>query len=388
MSRFHIYREEALRLIHNYHCGEPFSTYIKKELALDRRKGSRDRKIITDICYRFFRIGHLLPDITLEDRLDQALFLTGADERLIYREEWEGLYDATINEKLNLLGVDLSVSSLFPFGSLLSEGINLPLFQKSFFNQPRVFIRIRPGFEKFVLDRLRSEEIQYSMLDDHCLSVSPTIKLETYFNLNKEVVVQDASSQKVVPCILSVLKETDPISTWDCCAASGGKSIHLHDLFSNLKLTVTDKRESVLCNLKKRFALAGIKNYVSKVADLSKPYKSDHQYDLILADVPCSGSGTWFRTPEQLICFKEADLLKFQNLQRQIITNTINSLKTGGYFLYSTCSAFRSENEEQVWWIENKFQMNCIQSELLNGLEQGADIMFLALFQKTKTSNY
>jgi 16S rRNA (cytosine967-C5)-methyltransferase len=382
MSRFHIYREEAIRLLQNYNCGEPFSAYIKKELAKDRRKGSRDRKIITDICFRFFRIGNLFSDKKIEDRLETALFLTAIEGDMMISDRWKIYSQVSIEEKLQLTGVDLSFSSLFPFGSLLSEGINLFDFQKSFLSQPPVYIRIRPGFENVVIDRLHAEEISFTTLNDHCISVSQAVKLETYFSLNKEVVVQDASSQKIVPFIQSVFKETDKINVWDCCAASGGKSIHLYDLFSQSKITVTDIRESVLYNLKNRFTEAGIRNYTSKVTDLSMSYESEIKYDLIIADVPCSGSGTWARIPEQITCFKEDDLIKFKNLQRQIIINSIPNLKTGGYLLYSTCSAFRDENEEQVLWIKNELQMNCLQSSLINGTTYSADTMYVALFQK------
>jgi 16S rRNA (cytosine967-C5)-methyltransferase len=384
MSRFHVYREESIRLLQNYHCGEPFSVFVKKELARDRRKGSRDRKIITDFCYRFFRIGHLFPDKKIEDRLDLALFLTGTNGDLMLPEEWKSFNESTIDEKLKHVGADLSLACIFPWGSLLSDGIHLSAFQKSFLHQPPVFFRIRPGFENEVIDRLHTEEIPYGIVNEHCISVSPAVKLEMYFSLNKEIVVQDASSQQVVPFIQTVFEKTDAISVWDCCAASGGKSIHLHDLFPQVKIAATDIRKSILHNLQIRFSEAGIRNYVSEVADISKPYKSEEQYDLIMADVPCSGSGTWTRTPEQLTCFQENELINFQTLQREIITNSVPNLKPGGYLLYSTCSAFRCENEEQVLWIENKFQMKSLLYQVIHGSENGADTMFVALFQKNK----
>jgi 16S rRNA (cytosine967-C5)-methyltransferase len=55
---------------------------------------------------------------------------------------------------------------------------------------------------------------------------------------------------------------------WDCCAASGGKSLLLHNLEPNIELLVSDIRENSLNNLQERFQLAGIKKYHLKVIDL------------------------------------------------------------------------------------------------------------------------
>src|SRR5690606_27157702 len=114
------------------------------------------------------------------------------------------------------------------------------------------------------------------------------------------------------------------LSVWDCCAASGGKSILAKDILKNIQLTVSDIRKSILINLEKRFASAGIKAYTAKVADLTDPSFSHSPlapserfsragthhsaFDLIICDAPCSGSGTWARTPEQLYNWTEARL--------------------------------------------------------------------------------
>jgi 16S rRNA (cytosine967-C5)-methyltransferase len=83
------------------------------------------------------------------------------------------------------------------------------------------------------------------------------------------------------------------------------------------------------------------------------------------------------------MCFREDHLNHFTKLQRNIVVNSVSNLKQGGYFLYSTCSAFRCENEEQVQWIEKSTSLRCIKSSLVNGTECEADTMFVALFQKT-----
>ena len=144
---------------------------------------------------------------------------------------------------------------------------------------------------------------------------------------------------------------------------------------------------SILQNLKQRFSVAGITNYHSFVADLSKPLemKQDTFFQLIICDVPCSGSGTWSRTPEQLYFFTEEKIAEYASLQRKIISNTIPHLASGGYFLYITCSVFLKENEEAVSFIQAQFPLLALQQmEVLKGYDRRADSMFAALFKKVE----
>jgi 16S rRNA (cytosine967-C5)-methyltransferase len=187
------------------------------------------------------------------------------------------------------------------------------------------------------------------------------------------------------------------INVWDCCAASGGKSIMAYDINPLINLTVTDKRKSILQNLQQRFAKAGIKNYTSFAADLSgvpvalsaSPGLNDNislndkKFDLIIADVPCTGSGTWARTPEQLYYFDQKQIKKYSDLQKQILENVMPYLKREGYLLYVTCSVFKKENEEAADFIKEKLKMNLVKIELLRGYEMQSDTMFAALFIMT-----
>ena len=145
-------------------------------------------------------------------------------------------------------------------------------------------------------------------------------------------------------------------------------------------------RDSILVNLKNRFATAGIRNYKSISADLTKPVSKlkNAKFNLILADVPCTGSGTWSRTPEQLYYFDEKKINEYAALQKKIITTVIPHLATGGYLLYITCSVFKKENEEAVNFIKDQFHLELIKMELLKGYANKADTMFAALLRLPK----
>jgi len=177
-----------------------------------------------------------------------------------------------------------------------------------------------------------------------------------------------------------------PLSVWDCCAGSGGKSILAYDTFPKMKLTVTDVRPSIIHNLRKRFQNAGINHYRANVIDITStvgkapPLRNGADFDLIICDAPCTGSGTWSRTPEQLFFFTENKIDDYAVLQRKMVSNVIPFLKAGGYFLYITCSVFRKENEEIVAFIKSKFHLQLVKMELLKGYNKKADTMFAALF--------
>jgi 16S rRNA (cytosine967-C5)-methyltransferase len=131
-------------------------------------------------------------------------------------------------------------------------------------------------------------------------------------------------------------------------------------------------------------AKAGVPIYNVFIADISnfKFQIPNSKFNLIICDAPCSGSGTWGRTPEQLYFFKQNDIAKYVQLQRQITTNTLKHLAPNGYFLYITCSVFKQENEQLVDFIlQQNPQLTVIKQDVLIGYEKKADTMFAALFQ-------
>jgi 16S rRNA (cytosine967-C5)-methyltransferase len=234
---------------------------------------------------------------------------------------------------------------------------------------------------------LDKADLSFRELSSDSLVLDNASKLDQVIKINEEAVIQDYSSQRVgefLQTITQNLKSQNQSPLWDCCAGSGGKSIMAYDLIPNLTITVSDIRSSILSNLKKRFTEAGIKNYHSFATDLTKndpSIKIQHSaFDIILADVPCTGSGTWSRTPEQLYYFNPSDIEKYSNLQKKVVQHVIPKLKPGGYFLYITCSVFKLENEEVVAFISDQCGLKLKKMELLKGYDLKADSMFVALF--------
>ena len=172
------------------------------------------------------------------------------------------------------------------------------------------------------------------------------------------------------------------IEVWDCCAASGGKSMLLYDvLHGHVHLHVSDVRANILNNLRTRFKEAGIKKYKAFTADLLQEdaLKMHDKFDLIICDAPCSGSGTWARTPEQLAFFTVEKIAEYAAMQLKIATAAFKHLDDKGLFFYITCSVFKKENEDVVQQLQEKFNLQVLQMEYLEGYERKADTMFVAV---------
>ena len=350
MSRYISYLNSAKEILSVYNGEEPFASFLKKYFAKYKKYGSRDRKLISHLCYCYFRLGKALSDLPADERILTGLFLCSSQSNEVLealRPTWNEKAHWPIGDKCSVLSIQCSALNLFPLADQLSEGIESEQFILSHLQQPDLFLRLRPGNEIGVKHKLQKAGIPFLQITDTCIALPNSSKVEDIIELNKEAIVQDYSSQQVGAFLLLAVTDC-PLSVWDCCAASGGKSIMLYDMDRAIDLTVSDVRESILINLRKRFEEAGIKNYRNLVIDLTKPVSNLRMkpFDLIICDAPCSGSGTWGRTPEQLNCFEVGRIDHYVSLQKKIVSTAIPHLKPGGYFLYITCSVFKEENEK------------------------------------------
>ncbi|MFC0772442.1 Fmu (Sun) domain-containing protein [Terrimonas alba] len=399
MNRYFSYLNSVVKIISHYQGDEPFSSFLKKYFSLNKKYGSKDRKQIGHLCYCYFRLGKAGTGLSMEERILTAFFLcSDVPNELLQQLKpgWNEQVSLDIKEKIAWLNAyepdeQFSITDVFPWSEELSTGIVYEEFCESFFKQPDLFLRLRPGREKRVMEKLERAGISFKQVNDISLVLSNSSKLDDVIELNKEAVVQDYNSQRVGDLLTQFknLNRTGPASVWDCCAASGGKSIMAKDILGNVDLTVSDIRESIIHNLKKRFIEAGIHQYKSFKADLANkdakalPLGSGEGFDLIICDAPCSGSGTWSRTPEQLYYFEKEKISYYSGLQKRIVSNAIRQLMPGGYFLYITCSVFKQENEEVVEFIKNNFSLELVESKVLGGYNIKADSMFAALLKKS-----
>lgn len=377
------YLQSARLLLGQYDGAVPFAGWLKAWFRQHKKFGSKDRKHIAHLCYCYFRLGRLLETAPLEERLAAGVFLcSGAPNELLaaLRPEWNAAAFLPPEEKLDLVDRTASVNHIFPWNDELSTAIDRPAFNRAFLLQPHLYLRIRPGQEARVKAALTGGGIGYTEVHPLCLAVDNSSKADAVIQLDREAVVQDLSSQQVLGLLNDGTLPPKP-KVWDCCAASGGKSILLKDLVPQADLLVSDVRPSILHNLRNRFAAAGIKNYRWLVGDAARMQPAgDEKFDLVICDAPCSGSGTWSRTPEQLLFFSREKIGYYAGLQRSIIGNAAKSLKPAGLLLYITCSVFEKENEAVVAYVRNELQLPLLATRYLKGYELKADTLFTALF--------
>lgn len=336
-------------------------------------------------------------DISTEEKILIGLFLCDAQPNELLQHlkpEWNEQIHLVIDEKINVLNtsdIPFSLTDIFPWKELLSDEIDHEQFCRSFLIQPNLFLRLRPTHQNTVKQKLNNAGISFTEVSSTCLSLSNSSKVDSVIDIDKEAVVQDINSQKTGDFFQTTNHpdgyRDQTTNVWDCCAASGGKSILAYDLIPNIQLTASDIRESIINNLKQRFARAGITNYKTFVADLSQHPDTDSyryryrdkpltKFDLIILDAPCSGSGTWSRTPEQLVFFDTNRIEHYTNLQQSIALNVIPHLAKNGRLVYITCSVFKKENEEIIDLLKEKLQLE--KMEVLKGYDKKADSLFAA----------
>ena len=144
-------------------------------------------------------------------------------------------------------------------------------------------------------------------------------------------------------------------ATLDLCAAPGGKSTLLRALLPDDTLLVNNEPLRARCQvLAENMTKWGHQNVVVTQAyarDIAKALKRKLFFDLILADVPCSGEGMMRKEAAAVEQWSPAFVAGCADLQRSIISDIWPALRPGGILIYSTCTFNPEEDEENVEWI-------------------------------------
>lgn len=172
------------------------------------------------------------------------------------------------------------------------------------------------------------------------------------YNLGKSVYhtlgcfyIQEPSA--MVPAYLLGAQEDDLIL--DMCAAPGGKTIQTSFNLNNTGLIISnDLSKSRTSAILENVERLGLGNIVITNNDLSKIYKNHlNTFDRIILDAPCSGSGMFRKEDKMKDDWSYQKVLKFSEIQKELIHIAYAMLKPGGTMCYSTCS-FSEEEDENV----------------------------------------
>jgi 16S rRNA (cytosine967-C5)-methyltransferase len=344
----------AAQLIDNYKGDMPFATYFTAQCKLHPNWGSRDRKIYRQACYAFFRLGFAAKQGTTQNNI--LLALQGAEE---------------------IIG-QIDTRSVFPDNKLVSPMIVFEDWVKGLMTQKPVYLSLVKGKEDKVKSMLEERGIPYDTLNENCLRIGPNANCNDITDMGLAWIM-DISSQEAAGKVR--INAGDEV--WDCCSGAGGKALFLTNKYGNdIKLTCSDSRFTILNNLKERFYKCGLAMPHTELCDLTSPFQLSKKFDHVIADVPCSGSGTWGRTPENITRTDHAKVLFYSKLQRAIIENAGKNLARGGRLHYITCSVFSEENELNTSYFVNKAGMKPIRMEYINICGKESDWLFYSELEK------
>ncbi len=200
------------------------------------------------------------------------------------------------------------------------------------------------------------------------------------------VSVQDAAAQ-YAPHLLGLHGGQRVL---DACAAPGGKAAHILELISDIQLWALDKDAGRVKKMEANFERMGMKAHCA-FADATRPedWWDGVLFDRILLDAPCSGSGVVRRHPDIKWLRRPEDIPALAAVQGRLLETLWPLVRKGGRLVYSTCSLFREENQEQrdrFLGIQSDARLLPVQDSLCREgqihPDRDHDGFFYAVFQK------
>ena len=175
------------------------------------------------------------------------------------------------------------------------------------------------------------------------------------------IVIQDEASQLVAALVGFALR-TEGSRILDCCAAPGGKTLAIADHNPTAAITAIELHPHRARLLEKLLQLYSSHSPapIQIVAADAQHLPLSRPFDRVLADVPCSGTGTLARNPEIKWRLTPGDLAELHVRQAAILRSALAQVAPAGRLIYSTCSLEKEENEnvvEQALSEDNSFRL-------------------------------
>lgn len=174
--------------------------------------------------------------------------------------------------------------------------------------------------------------------------------------------VQESSSMFISEVLRQLVHE--PVAMLDLCAAPGGKTTATRAVLPAGSLLFTNEPMKLRANILSENIQKFGHSDVIVTNNYPKDYRKAGQlFDVILADVPCSGEGMFRKDPNAIDEWSPQNVEKCTALQRSIIEDIWPCLREGGLLVYSTCTFNAHENEENVEWIAQNLGANFVEIE-------------------------
>ncbi len=193
------------------------------------------------------------------------------------------------------------------------------------------------------------------------LAVRPQFTLDPLIHAGAYY-VQEANSMFIQEALQQVTDTTKNHTVLDLCAAPGGKTTLLSSLFSKDSVIVANEvikqRAGIL---KENVQKWGRGNVVVTSNDSKDFSRLENFFDVVVADLPCSGEGMFRKDTKAIEEWSTANVHLCAERQKRIVASVWPSLKNGGYLLYSTCTYNEEENEKNIQWICENFDAEMVE---------------------------
>ena len=256
-----------------------------------------------------------------------------------------------IKDDVRRLSIKFNISKYISKRLIANYGYNFAYeLMNSMSKTPDIFIR--GNLLKTDVIRLKSlldeNKLIYETIDeDNMIFSMRNLKNIANLKIYKEglISIQDYSSML---CVLST-GVTQNQKVLDLCAAPGGKSIFMAQLMRNkgsiLSMDISQNKLNLLGEQCKRLGIDIINTQTNDATIYNESYKE--QFDVVLADVPCSGLGILRRKPE-IRYKKEDEITTLFDIQKTILQNSSKYVKKSGRLVYSTCTLGKEENSNII----------------------------------------
>ena len=337
-------------------AGGPAHDIINAYTRSRRYIGSKDRRALTDLVWSYIRhqsrLSFLYPASTIEQRLHALAEIP------------ETIPDAPFH-------VNMEVPEWLP-PLIPDAATELPALLGS----ADTILRTngdRDQIQKRLL--LEGIETQKTPLSPFGLKLQKRANLQgTQAYRDGLIEIQDEASQCVA--LETGIKPGD--SVLDYCAGAGGKSLIFAQMMQNRgQIVAHDLSEQSLSELQKRATRAH-----ATCIQVQKPLQPA-LFDHVVTDVPCSGTGTWRRSPDRRFKFTQEELKRLLKTQAEILDIAVSFVRPGGKLSYMTCSLLIPENEDQVrLFLTRHPDFSLLNQKRFSPARTHTDGLFIATCQK------
>lgn len=324
--------------------------------------GSKDRRLITDLVWQLIRtkarLNYQFPQASIFEKIDFLL----AGEKIILPKETPDWVRYEVPEWLMpFFGTDTA-----ELEALLQPA---PIVLRAVGNRIKI--------QKILLDE--QIETEPTQLAPQGLILKKRTNLSASLAYRKGLIeIQDEGSQLAADTI-----DVAPHDTiLDYCAGAGGKTLFfaqkMHGQGHIIAHDISQIRMKPLLERAKRAGVAHIIQIASQKTD-----QWINAFKHVIADAPCSGTGTWRRCPDARWHLTQNHLEKIILTQRNILNETAEFVAVNGILSYLTCSLLRVENDDQVnLFLKTHPNFKLIEKHYFTPATTHTDGFFVARFQK------